>query len=177
MSVSNFGDFRRWNEEEKYLSRDDSLVLPGSAYDAEHLKLVQSARCGEDEYHIQSLRDEQYLCVEPGRFECEWGFPEEDKQRLPLKLMHFQGDESKATVFRFKKYERLQSLSAWRERLRIGKKVYVDGSTLESHGSAWYEGQVIGIKNSVASEFGKMVQVSYSGIDTDQNGNPYTVNG
>merc|ERR1719474_987292 len=75
-------------------------------------------------------------------------------------------------MFRLKKYERYRSrsLSVWRERLRIGTKVFFESGI-------WFKGQVIGIRNTVVSEFGKMVQVSYSGIDTDCSGDPRRVDG
>ena len=147
-------------------------MRPRHHYGAVHLNLAQSAHCGADEYYIQSVDDGQYLTVKEGPSPTYRHHVSHHRDvNIPLKLLHFQKEQSEATVFRIKKYE--SSLSSWRTQLKIGSKVFVRDSRISQricHGNGWYKGNVIGIKDSDVSEYGKMINVKYSGIAIDCSG-------
>ena len=137
---------------------------------AVHLNLAQSAHCGDDEYYIQSVDNGQYLTIKEGSSPTYsmgmWRY----LFHRDVKLLYFQEDQCEATMFRIKKYE--SSLSSWRKQLKIGSKVFIKNSQLRHADGwkCWFKGNVIGIMDSGASEFGKMINVKYNGVAIDCSG-------
>ena len=109
------------------------------------LEFVQTNDCGNDEYYIQSIDNGQYLTLQ-----CY------DVALVPnLNSMCFQKDQSKATLFLFKRYQ--QPLEQWKKRLTVNSHVlYRDGESAVY----WVKGTVIAIKHN---GFGTEIKVRYSG--------------
>lgn len=102
----------------------DGEPFPDKLKKATALRLIQTADCAKDEYHIQSVKNEHYLSVQY-------------KQWHQKERYHIQ--PSKTYKVRIKSHRRY--LALWRRKLNIGSSVWIQS---EFNGNElFYRGKVI----------------------------------
>jgi len=108
----------------QYLARTGTCGL-GDAANAITLRLVQPDGCGEDEYYIQSVEDGQYLTM---KYDAQSDPDSDMMYGVSTESIGFQVNQSKATLFRFKRYNHRDNQSNPRSSLlntRIGRSVFL----------------------------------------------------